>query len=149
MASLFNKAKGVTVIPDVVKEAGGGKKNDEGAEENKVGSMPQGDYNVHIHLQSAKNLKMDEEDTVTPYMSFECLGEEKKSTHKENITKNDNVVFNEHHFLEIKNVTNETSANANIKIVCMNRGFFKGDIIGQIELSMSKIYDMDKHTMFH
>ena len=44
---------------------------------------------------------------------------------------------------------NEHVEEANMVITVLNKGFFKGDIIGQISLSMSKIYHMKNHVMKH
>lgn len=44
---------------------------------------------------------------------------------------------------------NEQVEEANIDITVLNKGFFKGDIIGKIQLSMSEIYNMQNHVMMH
>ena len=43
----------------------------------------------------------------------------------------------------------EEVEEANIVLTMQNKGFFKGDIIGQISMSMSKIYHMKNHVMMH
>lgn len=37
-------------------------------EEKKIGTMPSGDYVIHIHLQNGKNFFLPDEDTCDPYV---------------------------------------------------------------------------------
>lgn len=46
--------------------AGGGGGGD--GEEKKIGTMPSGDYVIHIHLQNGKNFFLPDEDTCDPYV---------------------------------------------------------------------------------
>jgi hypothetical protein len=39
--------------------------------------------------------------------------------------------------------------NAKIVLAVENKGFFKGDLIGQYELSVNKIYNMKDHVMMN
>ena len=57
--------------------------------------------------------------------------------------------FNEHIFIELKKIEDEQATEAKIKFTVLNKGFFKGDVIGEIELSLSKIYDYKNHVMLH
>ncbi len=36
--------------------------------------MKRGDYMIHVFVEQAKNLKIDEEDTVDPIVQINCLG---------------------------------------------------------------------------
>jgi hypothetical protein len=100
------------------------------AEEKKVGSMPSGDYSVHFHIQTGKNFVMPDEETVDPYVQIELIDQSKCSTTKNDITVDAKVNFNEHIFIDLKKVDNEVVEEANIVITVLNKGFFKGDIIG-------------------
>lgn len=61
---------------------------------------------------------------------------------KNDVTPDTKVNFNEHLFIDLKKVDDEVVEEANIIITVLNKGFFKGDIIGQIQLGLSKIYGM-------
>jgi hypothetical protein len=38
---------------------------------------------------------------------------------------------------------------AKIGLSVLNKGFFKGDVIGSFEMSLSKVYNMKDHVMMH
>lgn len=111
--------------------------------------MPSGDYVVHVHLQNGKNFFLPDEDTCDPYVHVEVLGVSKKSSVKNDITPDASVNFNEHIFLELKKIEDEAASEAKLKFSVLNKGFFKGDVVGEIELSLSKIYDHKNHVMMH
>lgn len=147
----YNKNESVSDI-----EAEGGDRNAPNAEADSaepdhktVSSMPSGDYSIHLHVQTGKNFVLPDEDTVDPYVQIEVLGEKKKSMVRKDITPDVKVNFNEHIFIDLKKMDNEQVEEANIEITVLNKGFFKGDVIGKIELSMSKIYHMQNHVMMH
>ena len=128
---------------------GGAESGAPAAESKTVGTMPSGDYVIHIHVQTAKNLLLPEEDTVDPYLKIEVLGQSKKTNVKSDITVDTKVNFNEHIFIDLKKMDKEQVEEANIVLTMQNKGFFKGDIIGQISMSMSKIYHKKNHVMMH
>ena len=73
----------------------------------KVGSMPSGDYTIHIHLQTGKNFSLPDEDTVDPYVRIEALGVEGSSKTHNDVSATASVNFNEHIFLSLKKIDNE------------------------------------------
>lgn len=73
---------------------------------------------------------MPDEDTVDPYVQIEVLDQTVKSTTKNDITPDVKVNFNEHIFIDLKKMDNEVVEEANMVITVLNKGFFKGDIIG-------------------
>lgn len=121
----------------------------DGKDDPKVGTMPSGDYVIHIHLQNGKNFFLPDEDTCDPYVFVEVLGANKKSSVKNDITPDASVNFNEHMFIELKKIEDEQATEAKLKFTVLNKGFFKGDVIGEIELSLSKIYNFKDHVMMH
>ena len=92
--------------------------------------MPSGDYSIHVHLQTGKNFLLPEEDTVDPYIQIEVLGRTKTSNTKNDVTIDTKVNFNEHIFMDLKKMDNEEVEEATMMITVLNKGFFKGDIIG-------------------
>ena len=115
----------------------------------KVGKMSGGDYLVHVLIQSAKNLTLDGEDTCDPFIKVNLLNQEKQSTCKKDITQIGKVVYDEHMFIELKNVSKEEIEASEISFSIQNKGFFKGDEIGQFSVSTSKIYFQKNHSMQH
>ena len=126
-----------------------GSQGEEVSEGKKVGNMRSGDYLVHILIYSAKNLVLDDEDTVDPFIKINILGQEKSTSIKKDISCNSKVTFEEHLFMELKNVSKEDIGNSNILLSVVNKGFFKGDDIGQFEMAVTKIYNMKNHVMEH
>ena len=59
------------------------------------------------------------------------------------------MTINEHLFIQKKKVDNEEVEEAVVEIAIHNKGFFKGDLIGNIEISLSKIFNMKNHVMLH
>lgn len=59
------------------------------------------------------------------------------------------VNFNEHIFINLSKMDNEVMKEGNIKLTVLNKGFFKGDVVGEIQLSLSKVYHMKDHVMKH
>ena len=107
--------------------------------------MSPGDYLAHVHIQYVKNLTLEGEDTVDPYVKVEINDQDKSSSTKSKITKDAKVEFDEHLYIELKNQTKEQMETGNITFTAMNKGFFKGEVIGSFGMSVSKIYGMDKH----
>ena len=49
----------------------------------------------------------------------------------------------------MKDLTAEKLEEAMIDIYVHHHGFFKGDVIGLMDLTMSKVYNMKDHTCMH
>ena len=92
---------------------------------------------------------MPENDTVDPLIVVECLGQKQYTSAKENISGVGEVVWNEHLFLEPKQVEKESAESAKILIKLMDKGLFKDKLIGEFEFDLSFIYFKKEHTMFH
>jgi hypothetical protein len=127
--------------------AGNGAANAE--KEPKVGNMKPGDYMVHVHIQRAKGLKLDQEDAVDPFIKVKVLDQEKSTAAKEGISTKADTVFDEHIFLELKGLTKEQVEAAEVDVAVLNKGYFKGDTIGLAAIGVSKVYFTNKHVMKH
>ena len=130
-------------------EGGEEKKEGEVQDGAKYEKMPIGDYMVHVHVQFTKNLKIGEDTTGDPYVSVEMLNQSKQTQCKKDATLVNLNKFDEHLFLNFNSLTKEQVREAKINICVINKGFFKGDVIGSFELSMSKIYSEKNHLMEH
>ena len=108
----------------------GGGGDGESEEKAKIKQMKPGDYMVHVHVQSAKNLRLEGEDVVNPYVKVAIEGKHQKTSTKEGISFDSKVIFNEHLFIELPNMTKEDIENSQILIKVENRSFFSGDTIG-------------------
>ena len=115
----------------------------------KVGSMKAGDYTVHILVQNARQLIADGDDTCDPVVEFKINDVSGKTSKKTDVTRSATVKFNEHIFLELKGLTTEDAQNHILKMVVKHQGFFMCDLIGQFEMPISKIYNMQDHTMLN
>ena len=109
--------------------------------------MLDGDYQVHIHILKGKNFKLDNEDEIDPFIKFKLLGQEKSSVAKSNVMFDTKVTWDEHIFFEFHKLTSEEIENAELKIMAENRGFFKGDLIGEFTIGVQKIYSQKNHAM--
>lgn len=74
---------------------------------------------------------------------------DKSTKNKNDISTDETVKFDEHLFLEYNGLKKEQLGEANLTFDIQNKGFFKGDDIGRFEIPLSKVYNMDKHSMFN
>lgn len=81
-----------------------------------AGKMAGGDYLIHIHIQNAKNLDLENAQTFDPYIQIKILDQTKKTTVKQDVDKKSIVSFNEHLYFEFKNVDNLEISDAIIYI---------------------------------
>jgi hypothetical protein len=66
--------------------------------------MKRGDYMIHVFVEKAKEIKVPANSTVDPLIEVTCLGQKKYTTAKDDIGGLGEVVWNEHIFLEPRNV---------------------------------------------
>ena len=115
-----------------------------------VGSMRQGDYMVHVFLEKIKEINIPEGATsVDPMVVVESLGQKQYSTAKDDIGGVGEVAYNEHIFLEAKNVEKERAESGKVMLKLMDKGMFKDCLIGEFELDLSFIYLKKDHVMLH
>ena len=115
----------------------------------KVGTIKPGDYIVHVHVQQASKLWLEGEETSDPFIEVSCLGTMKATGGKNDIASDATVRFNEHMFLEFKDLSKEQLEEATIKFQVVNKGFFRGDVIGTNEIPLTKVYNMKNHCLLH
>lgn len=111
--------------------------------------MKAGDYTIHILVQNARNLIADGDDTSDPVIEFAVNDVTGKTTKKTNVSRTTTVKFNEHVFLEVKGLTQTDAQNAILKMKVVHQGFFMSDLIGQFEIPISKIYNMEEHCLLN
>lgn len=105
-----------------------------------VCSMKRGDYMIHVYVETAKNLDVEEGSVVDPIVEIVCLGERKFTKALDDISNTAEAVFNEHVFFEPKNVEVERLQKGKIEIKLMDKGFFKDALIGYYEFDLNTIY---------
>ena len=104
---------------------------------------------IHVYLERSQDLKVPENGTVDPVFKITSLGEEAYSTAKDNIGALGEINWQEHVFIEAKNVEKHKAEKGKIKITLLDKGFLKNTIIGQYEFDLSYIYFMPNHVMLH
>ena len=132
---------------DAASAAGSDEGGDGGG--SKVGNMPEGDYIIHVLIIQAKTIRLEGESTSDPFIKVTCMGIDKSSKNKNDISTDETVRFDEHLFLEYNGLKKEALGEANITFDLQNKGFFKGDDIGRFEIPLSKIYNMTDHAMLN
>ena len=125
-------------------EAGDGKEEESG-----VGNMKRGDYMIHVLVEKVKDIKVYDGDTVDPLVEVTCLGQKQYTSAKNDIGGLGEVVYNEHLFLEPKNVEQQDAEQATIVIKLMDKGLFSQTLIGMFDFDLSQIYFMKNHTLLH
>ena len=58
-------------------------------------------------------------------------------------------MWGEHIFIECKDIDKKTAEDSKITLKLMDKGFFKGTMIGEFEFDMSFVYFKDKHVFLH
>lgn len=114
-----------------------------------VCSMKRGDYMIHVYVETAKNLDVEEGSVVDPIVEVICLGERKFTKALDDINNTSEAVYNEHIFFEPKNVEVERLQKGKIEIKLMDKGFFKDALIGFYEFDLNSIYQMQDHALMH
>ena len=104
-------AGGAPANQSVAGSNAGGDGEDGGA---KVGNMPEGDYIIHVLIQSAKCIKLEGEYTSDPFIKLSCMGIDKSTKNKKDITTSETVKFDEHIFLEYQGLKKEALEEANL-----------------------------------
>ena len=122
---------------------------DAGKAKKAVCAMKRGDYMIHVYVETAKNLDVEEGSVVDPIVEVTCLGERKFTKALDDISNVGEAVWNEHLFFEPKNVEVERLEKGKIEIKLMDKGFFKDALIGYYEFDLNHIYLMEDHALMH
>ena len=104
---------------------------------------------IHIYLESAKDIKMEEGATVDPVVECNVLGEKKFSKALKKIDATGVAMWNEHIFFEPKNVSEERLTKGTIELKLQDKGFFKDTLLGYYEFDLTKVYQMTDHALMH
>lgn len=123
------------------------KEESSGSGEPKVGVMKDGEYLLHVLIETGKNISLEGEDTVDPLIKITFMGKNKQSTSKDNCTRSTQIKWDEHLFLETGKVSSKEIEEGLIEIEIMNKGFFKSDLIGYFPISATSIYNMKDHLV--
>ena len=66
--------------------------------------MKRGDYVIHIFIENTKEIKTPPNSTLDPMFEIQCLGLKKYSSSKSKIGGLTEITWNEHVFIEPRNV---------------------------------------------
>lgn len=117
------------------------------SEGSKVGTMKDGAYQVHVLIETGKNIDLEGEDTVDPMVKVTFLANSKSTSAKSGITRTTPVKWDEHLFIDSPKLTEQEVSASTIEIEILNKGFFKSDSIGYFPISTPTIYNMDNHSL--
>jgi hypothetical protein len=109
--------------------------------------MADGDYLLHILIETGKNIFLEGEDTFDPMIKIIFCGKDKTSATKNNITRSTMVKWDEHLFLESGFLKQAEIEEAVISIQILNKGFFKSETIGAFSISAKTIYQSKNHVV--
>ena len=114
-----------------------------------VSSIKPGDYTVHLLLQKAKDLAIDSEEALN--VVCEVTVQDKRETTKviNDVTSTSVVNLDSHVFFELMGQSVSELENTKILIKLCSKGFFKTELIGQVELDLTFIYNLENHTKQH
>ena len=92
---------------------------------------------------------MEAAELFDPYIQIDILNQSKKTSVKHDQDRKCHIVYNEHLFFELENMSNQVISDAVIEFKVLNKGYFKREIIGNFKLGVQKIYNMADHVMKH
>ena len=90
-----------------------------------VGTMKNGEYLLHVLVESGKNISLEGEDNVDPLIQVSFMGKKKETTAKKDVTSSQTVTWDEHLYIEPGEVKGHDIESQLIKIEIFNKGFFK------------------------
>ena len=129
--------------------ADGAAEEEEGEDESgkNVASMKDGEYILHVLVETGKSIFLEGEDTIDPMVKITFMGESKQTAAKEDVTRSQEVKWDEHIYIESGEVKGADFADELIEIRLLNKGFFKSDLIGYFPISPPTIYNMKDHVV--
>jgi hypothetical protein len=111
--------------------------------------MKRGDYMIHVLIEKGKDFLVPENSTIDPMIELTCLNQKIFSSSKDKIGGLGEVVWNEHLFIEPRNVEKRDAEDAKIVIKLVDKDFFRNSLIGMFEFDLSYIYFMKDHILRH
>ena len=107
-----------------------------------VQEMKEGEYQLHVLVETGKSIFMEGDDTVDPLIKIKWCGKEAQTATKNNVTISTCPKWDEHIFMESGKVSKDEISDSKIEIQIMNYGFFKSESIGYYSISTSSVYSM-------
>lgn len=133
--------------PDTAKK---GKKAPKAAKAAKeVSQMKAGDYTVHLLIQKAKDLEIDAEDVMDIICEVTVQTNKEVTKEIKDVTSTTVLNFDSHIFIELMGQSVAELEQTKILIKLQQKGFFKTSLIGQVELDLTFIYNLENHTKQH
>ena len=113
--------------------------------------MKPGDYTLHMLIQKVKDLDFGEDNDNANKVVVEIEVQRKTETSKviENVTSTSVVDLDHHVFFELLGQSVADLDQTKILIKVLKKGYFKANLIGQVELDLTYIYNLDNHTKEH
>ena len=112
-----------------------------------VSQMKAGDYTVHLLIQKAKDLEIDAEAVMNVLVEVNIIGGKQERTKVFNDVTNTTVVnFDSHIFVELMGKSVAELEGTKIQIKLQEKGYFKNEMIGQVEMDLTYIYNLENHT---
>ena len=104
---------------------------------------------IHMYLEKIKEINVKEGETMDPMIQLECLGQKTFSSAKDDVGGIGEIIWDEHLFLEPKQVSPKDAEDAKIEIRLMDKGMFKDALIGQFDLDLTFVYLKPDHVLLH
>ena len=108
--------------------------------------MKPGDYTIHLLIQKAKDLNISEEETINVIVEAEVQGKKEISKEIKEVSATTVCNFGSHIFFELFKQSVAQLEATKIIIRLKEKGFFKDVLIGQIELDLTYLYNLEGHT---
>ena len=104
---------------------------------------------IHVYIEKGKNFKVPEDSTIDPMFCIETLGRKEYTKAKDDIDGVSEVVYDEHIFIEARNVDKREAEGGKIRVTLMDKGILKDVVVGRYDFDLSYIYLQDKHLLLH
>ena len=117
------------------------------SEGSKVVVMKEGEYQLHILIESARNIILEGYTNVDAMVEVTFNGVTKHTKVKKDVTPTTKVKFDEHIFFETGKLGIKEIEQSLIELRIVNKGFFSSDTIGYFPISTTTIYNLEKHAV--
>ncbi len=113
--------------------------------------MKPGDYTLHMLIQKVKDIDFGEDDDGVSKIVVEIEVQRKSETSKviENVSSETVAQLDYHAFFELMGQSVADLEQTKILIKVLKKGYFKANMIGQVELDLTFIYNLENHTKEH
>jgi hypothetical protein len=100
---------------------------EEGGDAPAVADMQDGEYLLHVLVETGKSIFLEGETTIDPLVKVTFMGQTASTSAKKGVTRTTPVKWDEHLFLEAGKVTGKEMQASLIQIEVLNKGFFSSD----------------------